>query len=127
MTDELTTDELVKLAEACGYERIRLYCQQSHADVVLVAYDEKTVFVGWHPDTDANQMCEVIEAFIDGETRGLDIWWQRVSGFVVRVKEYVGVWCDWKTICTVRADTLSLAVCRAALTALEGETPPNAP
>jgi hypothetical protein len=54
MTDAPNTEELVMLAEYCGYEEIK-----AHADCVLVGRSLRMSLVGYRPDLDATQRDEL--------------------------------------------------------------------
>ncbi len=65
MTDKLTTDELVKLAEFCGKENIRRhddgFCVSDWPVFVDKSTPQGRVRIKWRPDKDANQRDEVVE------------------------------------------------------------------
>ena len=115
MTDKLTTDELVKLAEFCG-TRVGLIAAEDH---VYYVCEDRPGMPEWHPDLDANQRDEVVEALKREHEYLVDVIQLRDS-YMANVGTFYG-----KPIASsgyAPGQCPGLAVCRAALKAIEEKT-----
>ena len=125
MSDELTADELVKLAELCGHTATVAYVETNSGDPPLREVVEVTMArEQWQPHLDANQRDEVVQAihkagaevtvdarhFGDGWHEGYYCQMQVTSTLVEE---------GWVSSEAGAEATPGLAVCRTALTAIE--------
>ena len=119
MTDQPTTDELVRLAEFCGHKRNTTYLNLA-PDSVAIGFPART----WQPHLDANQRDELVEAL-------------REKGWMVSLNRWSDCWMAYasedKSPCEkcgsshgghtgdFEKSTPGLAVCRAALKVIGGK------
>jgi hypothetical protein len=110
MPEDLTADELVKLAELCGY---RAHSDGATVWLPAVTKGREEYMKSWRPHLDANQRDEVVNSICKN--------WPDLCVALSRQHLWAGceIVKDEELIAYKQADTAGLAVCRAVLKALE--------
>jgi hypothetical protein len=120
MPEDLTADELVKLAKLCGYEEYAVnHDIKGDPEYVQIntlpddPYHTSRHWPEWQPHLDANQRDEVVNSICKN--------WPDLCVALSRQNSWAGceIVKDEELIAYKQADTAGLAVCRAALKALE--------
>ena len=108
MPEKFTSDELVELAELCGYQ-----VEVNPSGTVWVRRPQNRGWNWWQPDKDANQCDEIVEAAKAGGWR-TTVMADPDHGHHARMHHL-----DGRRVISPWFDTHGDAVCRAAIEAIK--------